>query len=473
MIPNHRNPSSLSGDVRIKIIGLGGAGSNALDRIKLDGLSGAELVAINTDVQALTASVAEEKVQLGRATTRGLGAGGDPEVGYAAAEEGVEDLKAVLEGAKIVILCVGLGGGTGSGAARIVAAVARELKAFVVVVATLPFTFEGRRRMAQAEEALSSLQRNADLVICFENDRMGDTVSPLAGIREAFSMADQTISQSVRALADMAQQRGLVHIGFDELAAMLKTVGDHAPRCLFGYGEAEGDNRAHEALARALKSPLMDKGRMLEDARNILINVAGGSSMTLNEVQILMEEFNRHIGDQTRLHFGASVDPRLRPKDLGHAILSAVEGGVINGAAAPHPASDRRARGVVARFRSVQRPVAPRRRGPANPLRSRRLRSPEPVAAHLNPEPNPDLMPKHERTAKTEAPAKDLLRGHRRSRIASAADPRWPEPRTRIHAEPVPAAALPRRFHQIRGHGNQGAGQTGADAIRARHPRPC
>jgi cell division protein FtsZ len=338
MIPIHRNPSSaFSGDVRIKIVGLGGAGSNALDRIKLDGLPGAELVAINTDVQALTGSVAEEKLQLGRTTTRGLGAGGDPELGYAAAEEAVEELKAAFDGARIVIMCVGLGGGTGSGAARIVAAVARELGAFVVVVATLPFTFEGRRRMAQAEEALGSLQRNADLVICFENDRMGDTVSPLAGIQEAFSMADQTISQSVRALAGMTQQRGLVRIGFDELATVLRAAGDHAARCLFGYGEAEGDNRAHEALARCLKSPLMDKGRMLEGARNVLINVTGGPSMTLNEVQILMEEFNRHISDQTRLHFGASVDARLGQK-VSVTILSAIESAVNGSSPAAQPA---------------------------------------------------------------------------------------------------------------------------------------
>jgi cell division protein FtsZ len=393
MIPIHRNASTvLSGDVRIKIIGLGGAGSNALDRIKLDGLAGAELVAMNTDLQALTGSVAEEKVQLGRATTRGLGAGGDPEIGYAAAEEGVEDLRAAIEGAKIVILCVGLGGGTGSGAARIVAAVARELKAFVVAVATLPFSFEGRRRMAQAEEALGSLQRNADLVICFENDRMGESVSPLAGIQEAFSTADQTICHCVRGLVGMSQQRGLVHIGFDELATMIKAVGDHAPRCLFGYGEAEGDNRAHEALARALKSPLMDKGRMLEGARNVLIGVSGGVSMTLNEVQILMEEFNRHISDQTRLHFGASVDPRLGQK-ISVTILSALDG-VINGAAAPHPAR------IAARVESSpvsvpSTPIAALPR-PAEPPPEPVLRAPEIEAAPHEPTPESRPEPKHE-----------------------------------------------------------------------------
>ena len=166
--------------------------------------------------------------------------------------------------------------------------VAREQNALVVAVATLPFAFEGSAAGAQAEEALGALQRNSDLVIIFENDRMSDTVSPLPASRKRF-VADQTISQSVRALAGLTRQRGLVHIGFDELATVLSAERRRAAPCLFGYGEADGDNRAHEALARALKSPLMDKGRMLEDARNVLVSVAGGPSMTLNEVQILME----------------------------------------------------------------------------------------------------------------------------------------------------------------------------------------
>ena len=325
MIPIDRNrPTAAQPDVRIKIVGLGGAGSNALDRIVLDGPPGAEFVAINTDMQALTGSVAAEKVRLGRATTRGLGAGGDPEIGYAAAEEALGEIGAAIGGAQMVFLCVGLGGGTGSGAARIVAAQAREQGALVIVFATLPFTFEGRRRMAQAEEALAAVRRDADVVICFENDKMGDAVAPLAGIQDAFTMADQTISQSVRAIAALVQRRGLMHLGFDELATALRCPGEAAPRCLFGYGEADGDNRANDALARALKSPLMDKGRMLDGARNVLVNVAGGPGMTLNEVQILMESLNRHIGDETRILFGAAVDPRMGQR-MSVTILSALE----------------------------------------------------------------------------------------------------------------------------------------------------
>lgn len=325
MIPIDRTRlSAASREWCIKIVGLGGAGSNALDRIVLDGPPGAELVAINTDLQALTGSVATEKVQLGRATTRGLGAGGDPEIGYAAAAEAGDDIRAALAGAEVVFLCVGLGGGTGSGAARMVAALAREQGALVIAIATLPFAFEGRRRMVQAEEALTALQRQADMMICFENDRMGDAVAPLAGIQDAFTTADQTISQSVRAIAALLQRRGVTHLGLDELATALRGAGEAAPRCLFGYGEADGDNRANDALARALKSPLMGKGRRLEGARQVLVNVAGGSGMTLNEVQILMEALNRHIGDETHILFGAAVDPRLGQK-MTITILSALE----------------------------------------------------------------------------------------------------------------------------------------------------
>jgi len=338
MIQVQRN-SSTTYDVRIKVVGLGGAGGNVLDRLLLDGLHDAELIAINTDAQALTASVVEQKVQIGRTTTRGLGAGGDPEIGYAAAEEGVEEIRRALDGAQLVFLCVGLGGGTGSGAARIIASLAREQKALVVAFATLPFAFEGRRRRGQADEALAALQRYSDVVIHFENDRMGDAVAPLAGIHEAFATADQTVSQSIRAIIRLMHQRGLVHIGFDEIVTALRGSGETGAHCVFGFGEADGDNRAHEALTRALKNPLMDKGRMLEDARNILVNVAGGPSITLNEVQILMEELNRHISDQTRLLFGAAVDPTLGQK-ISVTILSALQGApAAAGPVAPRPAA--------------------------------------------------------------------------------------------------------------------------------------
>ena len=313
------NPNQTPTEPVIKILGIGGAGANALDRLMLDGVPDADLVAINTESQSLLASVAGDKVQIGRATTRGLGTGGDPELGYLAAEESADELRSVLDDASMVFLLVGLGGGTGSGAAPLIANYARENNALVVVFATMPFQFEGRRRVAQAEEALAALQQQADVVICFENDRMGDAVDPRAGIQEAFNAADQTLSQSVRAIAALVNQRGLVRIGFDELATTLRAQN---ARCIFGFGEADGDNRAHEALSRALKNPLMDRGRLLDNTANVLVNIAGGPGMTLNEVQILMDELGRHIGDTTRILFGCATDPQLGAK-MRVTILSA------------------------------------------------------------------------------------------------------------------------------------------------------
>jgi cell division protein FtsZ len=310
MLEIHRQISLISSEaesLKIKIFGLGGAGSNALDRLVLDGLDHAEAVAVNTDVQALTASVSPQKIQIGRQTTRGLGAGGDPELGLAAAEEASAELSAGLEGANLVFLCVGLGGGTGSGAAPLLAALAREHGALVVAFATMPFAFEGRRRTAQAAEALEALREAADIVVCFENDRMGESVSPQAGIHQAFAASDTTISQSVRAVSELFKRPGLMRIGFDDLSRVLS--GRHA-RCLFGHGESESDNRANEALARALKSPLMERGRLLDEADALIVNVVGGANMTLNEVQILMEELNRHVGEHTQVFFGTAVDPK-------------------------------------------------------------------------------------------------------------------------------------------------------------------
>lgn len=316
-LPRSTSPAS---ELSIKIVGLGGAGANVLDRIQLDGFPGADLIAMNTDSQSLAGSVAPEKVQLGRDTTRGLGAGGDPELGYAAANEAADEIRSALAGGTLVFICAGLGGGTGSGAAPLVANFARQQHALVVAFVTLPFTFEGRRRMAQAEEALESLRQQADVVICFENDRMADTVNPRAGIQEAFSTADVTISQSVRAIAGLLQRRGLIHAGFDDLAAALRAQNS---RSLFGFGEADGDNRAHVALERALRSPLMNRGRLLADVQNILVHVAGGPSMTLNEVTILMEELNRHVSDSTRLLFSTAVDSQLGGK-MSVAIIGAL-----------------------------------------------------------------------------------------------------------------------------------------------------
>src|SRR6476660_304502 len=305
---NYSLPDRLAEFIPVKVVSVGGAGLNALDRVVLDGLEKDGVVAINTDVQSLTRSVATHKVQLGRTITRGLGAGGDPELGYQAAVESTDEIREALSDANVIFVCAGLGGGTGSGAAPYVVQLAREAGALVIAFVTLPFAFEGKRRNAQAREALARLNEVAHSVICFENDRMGDMIAPHAGIHQAFATADITISQSVRSIVNLIQRPGLIRIGFDDLLAALRA---HNGRCLFGYGEADSDNRAHDALTQALKNPLMDRGRMLADATHVLVQVAGGPGLTLSEVEILMQQLGRHVSDQTQILFGAVVDARL------------------------------------------------------------------------------------------------------------------------------------------------------------------
>src|SRR5437763_6036642 len=305
---NYSLPERQEGFIPIKIVSIGGAGLNALDRIVLDGLERADVVAINTDVQSLASSVAPHKVQLGRSVTRGLGAGGDPELGYQAAVESADEIREALVDARMIFICTGLGGGTGSGAAPYIAQLAREAGSLVVAFATLPFAFEGKRRGAQARDALARFNEIANAVICFENDQMGDMVAPKAGIHQAFATADSMISQSVRSIVNLIQRPGLIRIGFDDLLAALRSRNG---RCLFGFGESDSDNRAHDALAQALKNPLMDRGRMLADATCILVHVTGGPGMTLSEVEVLMQELGRHVNEQTQILFGTVVDARL------------------------------------------------------------------------------------------------------------------------------------------------------------------
>src|SRR3954468_22848687 len=331
---NYSLPEREEEIIPIKVVGVGGAGSNALDRIVLDGLEKADHVAINTDVQSLASSVAASKVQLGRTVTRGLGAGGDPEVGYNAAYESADEIRGALSDARMIFVCTGRGGGTASGPAPAVAQVARENGSLVLAFATLPFKFEGKRRLSQAHEALAKLRANCDAVICFENDRMGDMVAPKAGIHQAFAVADVTISQSVRSIIGLIQRPGLIRIGFDDLLAALRSPSG---RCVFGFGESDSDNRAHDALTQALKNPLMDRGRMLADASHVLVQVSGGPGMTLTEVEILMKDLGKHIHDDTQIIFGTAVDSRMGNR-LSVTLISSLAG---EKPAAPVPAKKR------------------------------------------------------------------------------------------------------------------------------------
>src|SRR2546423_2713172 len=341
---NYSLPERQEEPIPIKVVGVGSAGSNALDRVLLDGMDEADLIAINTDGPSLASSVAARKVQRGRSNPHGLGTGGDPELGYQAAIESADEIRQAIAGARMIFICSGLGGGTGSGAAPVVAQLAREAGSLVIAFATLPFSFEGKRRAAQAQEALARLNEAANAVICFENDCMGDMVAPKAGIHQAFAVADITISQSVRSIVNLIQRPGIIRIGFDDLLAALRSPNG---RCLFGFGESDSDNRAHDALTQALKNPLMDRGRMLADATNVLVQVAGGPGMTLAEVEVLMQELGRHVNEETQILFGTVVDGRLGDR-LNVTIISSLaadddfvsqsrDGGKLSGASVQPP----------------------------------------------------------------------------------------------------------------------------------------
>jgi len=306
----------------VKVIGVGGAGANVLDRMALEGSDDAELLTLNTDVRALSTSVSSDKIQLGTTLLKGMGTGGDPSLGKQAALEAVDDIREAVRGYKMIFVCVGLGGGTGSGAAPEVCRVAREEGIFLVVFATLPFSFEGQRRMDQAMDALNTIGRYANAVIAFDNDRMGELIVPKDGVTQAFAAADKIISQSIRATMNVAFRPGIIRIGIDDLLSALDATDS---RCLFGYGVAKGDNRSHEAVEQALKCPLLDRGKLLNDANAVLVQVAGGETMTLYEVQMVMEEVTKHVGSETQILFGTGTDKRLS-NSLSVTIISSIVG---------------------------------------------------------------------------------------------------------------------------------------------------
>ena len=314
-------------EVGVKVIGVGGAGANVLDRMALEGSDDAELVTLNTDVRALSTSVSSDKIQLGTTLLKGMGTGGDPSLGRQAALEAVDEIRECVRGRGMVFVCVGLGGGTGSGAAPEVCRIAREEGCFLVVFATLPFSFEGNRRMEQATTALETIGKYANAVITFDNDRMGEIIVPKDGVTQAFAAADKIISQSIRATMNIAFRPGIIRIGMDDLLSALQPKDS---RCLFGYGVAKGDNRSLEAVEQALKCPLLDKGKLLNDAKGVLVQVAGGDSMTLYEVQLVMEEVKRHVGDETQILFGTGTDKRLGT-GLSVTIISSVPGAESEG----------------------------------------------------------------------------------------------------------------------------------------------
>ncbi|MGH7895974.1 MAG: cell division protein FtsZ, partial [Candidatus Binatia bacterium] len=264
---------------RIKVVGVGGGGGNAVNTMIAAGLPGVDFIAANTDAQALRANLATVKLQLGEKLTRGLGAGGKPVVGRQAAEEDIERIRQYVEGADMVFVTAGMGGGTGTGAAPIVARIAKEVGALTVGVVTKPFTFEGRQRSKQAEEGLRELKANVDTLIAIPNQRLLSVAGRNSSILETFRKADDVLLQAVRGIADLITVHGLINLDFADVRAIMSEMG----MAMMGAAVASGENRAVEAAQRAISSPLLEDVK-IEGARGVLINITGGPDLTLHEV---------------------------------------------------------------------------------------------------------------------------------------------------------------------------------------------
>jgi cell division protein FtsZ len=292
---------------RIKVIGVGGGGGNAVNRMIEAGIEGIEFLVANTDLQALKRSRAPIKIQLGGKLTKGLGAGANPEIGRDAALEDTEKIIEVLEGADMVFVTTGLGGGTGTGAAPIIASLATELNALTVAVVTKPFHFEGRRRMQQAEQGLRELRECVDTVITIPNERLLHTVERGVSLADSFKVADDVLRQAVQGISDLITVPGLINLDFADVKAIMAGMG----LALMGAGRASGENRAIEATQQAISSPLLEEAT-IEGAKGVLINITGGPDLTLYEVNEASSIIREAADDDANIIFGAVIDETLR-----------------------------------------------------------------------------------------------------------------------------------------------------------------
>jgi len=299
-------PEPSANGANIKVIGIGGGGGNAVNRMIQAGIEGVQFLVANTDLQALKNSRASVKLQIGERLTKGLGAGGDPEIGRQSALEDTEKIIEALEGADMVFITTGLGGGTGTGAGPIIASLATELEALTVAVVTKPFRFEGRRRHRQAETGMNELRECVDTLITIPNDRLLSAVSKGTPFLESFRLADDVLRQAVQGISDIITVPGLINVDFADVKTIMAGMG----MALMGTGSATGDNRALEATQRAISSPLLEEAS-IEGAKGLLINITGGLDLTLFEVNEAMSIIHDSADQDANIIFGAVLDERL------------------------------------------------------------------------------------------------------------------------------------------------------------------
>jgi cell division protein FtsZ len=302
---------------RIKVIGVGGAGGAAINRMVEAGIEGVEFVAVNTDAQALHNSHASNKIHIGKDATRGLGAGADPLVGEKAANESRDEIRAALEGADMVFVTIGAGGGTGSGAGHVVASIAKEMGILVVGFATKPFAFEGEKRRRNAEHAIERLRSAVDTLIIIPNDRLLQTIDRQTPLLEAFKVADDVLRQGVQGISDLITVHGLINLDFADVKAVMSNAGS----ALMGIGRASGENRAVQAAQQAIESPLLEVS--IDGARGILFNIIGGNDLSMHEINTAAEAITTAADPDANIIFGATISPELE----GEVIITVVATG--------------------------------------------------------------------------------------------------------------------------------------------------
>ena len=301
----NNNVTMMDGTATIKVIGVGGAGNNAVNRMIEAEIKGVDFIAVNTDRQALQVSKAKTKIQIGEKITRGLGAGANPDVGAQAAEESKSEVAEVLRGADMVFVTAGMGGGTGTGAAPVVAQAAKEMGILTIGVVTKPFTFEGKKRLSQAERGIESLKGKVDTLVVIPNDKLLQIVDRKTSIIEAFKMADDVLRQGVQGISDLIAIPGLVNLDF----ADVKTIMLNQGMAHMGVGRASGENRAEDAAKEAIQSPLLETS--IEGAKGVIINITGGDNLGLHEVNTAAELVQRSVDPEANIIFGTVTDESM------------------------------------------------------------------------------------------------------------------------------------------------------------------
>ena len=304
----------MDGTATIKVIGVGGAGNNAVNRMIEAGIRNVEFIAVNTDRQTLNESKASSKIQIGEKLTRGLGAGANPDIGSQAAEESRAEIAEILKGADMVFVTAGMGGGTGTGAAPIVADTAKEMGILTIGVVTKPFTFEGKKRLAQAERGIASLKGKVDTLVVIPNDKLLQVIDRKTSMVEAFRMADDVLRQGVQGISDLISVAGVINLDFADIRTIMLNQG----MAHMGIGCASGENRAEDAAKQAIQSPMLETS--IEGARGIIINITGGSDMGLHEANTAAELIQRSADPEANIIFGTVIDDSITNHSYSYRI---------------------------------------------------------------------------------------------------------------------------------------------------------